>query len=244
MNIKDELDDICTEFNKEVKNLFISDLVSVIVYGSALSKEFNDKKSDLNMLLCLKNDKPSTISKYASIQKKWQKKKIATPLFLTEDYINQSLDAFPIEFLNIKTHYQLLHGKDILLQLAFHKSDIRLELERELKGKLLHLKLGFLEAHGSCTMLLNLIDSSMHVLMPLFRAMLYLVNVEYAVSKQEIIKRVCDGYDLDCEVMNALFKVSTGEEKLPKKHVEDIFDRYVYNVHKMVTAINNMEGSL
>ena len=241
MNIKNKLDDIFTEFTKDIEKLFEADLISVIVYGSALTEEFNEKKSDINMLVCLKDDKPSIIGKYNSIKKKWQKKKILLTLFVTESYINESLDVFPIEFLNMKVHYKLLQGKDVLSNLVFQKDHIRHELERELKGKLLHLKLEYLEANGSIKMLSRLIDASMHVLMPLFRSMLYLLDADYTVSKQEIIERVSDRYGLDKELMLEIFKVSQGEA-LPKKNIENVFDRYINNVHKMIELINNMEG--
>jgi len=241
MSIKNKVDDIFSEFTKDIEKLFAADLVSIIAYGSALTDEFNTKKSDINMLVCLKDDRPSIIGRYNSIKKKWQKQKIMLPLFVTENYISESLDVFPIEFLNIQLHYKLLLGKDVLSNLTFNKDHIRHELERELKGKLLHLKLSFLEANCSLKMLARLIDASMHVLMPLFRGMLYLLDADYSVSKKEIIERVSDRYGLDKELLTQLFNVSQGEE-LPKKHIENVFDRYINNVHKMIELINNMEG--
>jgi len=59
---------------------------------------------------------------------------------LTKADIDSSLDTFPIEFLNIKRNYTVVFGEDILEGLAFEKEFIRMQCERELKGKLLLLR--------------------------------------------------------------------------------------------------------
>ena len=65
---------------------------------------------------------------------------ISTPLFIARGYIQQSLDTFPLEFLNISSSYQLVFGDDILENIEFKAEDVRTQCERELKGKLLHLR--------------------------------------------------------------------------------------------------------
>jgi hypothetical protein len=58
------------------------------------------------------------------------------PLFLTRSDLSSSLDSYPIEFLNMKNRYRLVYGEDVLQKLSFNPLAVRLQIERELKGKL------------------------------------------------------------------------------------------------------------
>ena len=123
-----------------------AELLSLIVYGSAAGDEFDPKSSDINLLIVLKNVGLELLGKSRPIQEKWRKKRFARPLFMDREYIERSLDSFPIEFLNMKESYKVLYGEDVLAGLRIDPSDLRLQIEREMKGKWFHLLQGWLDA--------------------------------------------------------------------------------------------------
>ena len=124
----------------DLKNAFGDDLISVILYGSSLTSEYDPKRSDLNFLVVLSEEGIERLDRTHDLMAKWHKKKVATPLFLTKRYIESSLDTFPIEFPNIKRSHTLIMGEDVLQEVSFKKDFIRMQCERELKGKLLLLR--------------------------------------------------------------------------------------------------------
>ena len=65
------------------------------------------------------------------------KAKIAAPLIMTQDYIQNSLDSFPLEFLEIQQHHLCLFGQDSFAELSFYQPHLRLQCERELKSMLI-----------------------------------------------------------------------------------------------------------
>ena len=58
------------------------------------------------------------------------KKRFSRPLFMDREYIERSLDSFPIEFLEHEGCYAVLYGEDVLADLHIDPPDLRLQIER------------------------------------------------------------------------------------------------------------------
>ena len=95
----------------DYRKVFGNHLISVTLYGSAVTDEYIPKKSDLNFLVVLSEEGIEQLHFVYELVAKWRKKRVGTPLFLTKAYINSSLDTFPVEFLNIKRNYTVVFGK-------------------------------------------------------------------------------------------------------------------------------------
>src|SRR5437868_6787074 len=69
---------------------------SLAVYGSAASGNFIPKVSDVNVVVILKNLRFNDLKKSLPLVREGMAHKITAPLFLTLDYIRQSIDVFPV----------------------------------------------------------------------------------------------------------------------------------------------------
>lgn len=241
MKIPKHPEQILDSFKVQLKDIFSENLISVILFGSAARGEYIYKKSDINFLVILKDNTPSELLKYKKIQKKWLKGNVATPLFLTEEYIKSSLDTYPIEFMEMKSAYKVVDGKDVLEDLEFDKKNLRLQAERELKSKLLHLRQLFLTSKGCAKILSNLITNSMHSLTPVYRAVLYLTGEHTEVHRNELINHIAKKCELDETLLNDLLAISIGIKKLSKKDVNHIFDKYVEELDKLAKYVDKIE---
>jgi hypothetical protein len=134
MQENDHITEISRQLAEDYHKVFANDLISVMIYGSALTTEYISKKSDLNFLIILSEEGVEQLHLAFDLVAKWRKKKVSTPLLLTKAYIESSLDTFPIEFINIKGNYRVIFGKDILEGLSFDKNFVRMQCEREIKG--------------------------------------------------------------------------------------------------------------
>src|SRR5512137_826677 len=90
---------------KDYQTIFGSDLLSIMLYGSGARGEYIPQKSDINFLILLSDNGINNLSKAFEVVSRWHKSRVSTPLFLTNNYIQASLDVFPIEFLNLKSYY-------------------------------------------------------------------------------------------------------------------------------------------
>jgi predicted nucleotidyltransferase len=86
---------------------------SIHIVGSALTRDFDPKNSDINSVVVLENMNLKFLEFLAPLGKKYGKKRIAAPLIMTPEYIDTSLDVFPIEFFNIQKLHYTIFGKDV-----------------------------------------------------------------------------------------------------------------------------------
>ncbi len=163
-------EDIFGEFEKDIKDIFAEGLISLILYGSAARGRYVPKKSDINFLIVLTENGIERFYSALPLIKKWKKRRVSTPLFFTEDYIGSSLDSFLIEFLNISSYYKVVFGKDVFENIKIDRKNLRLQLEREMKGKLLNLRQAYFQGAGDSKSAVQLIHDSLGAFLSLFPA--------------------------------------------------------------------------
>jgi hypothetical protein len=177
---------------------------------------------------------------------KWKRRNVATPLFLTEAYVKTSLDVFPIEYLNFQNNYTLVYGKDILKDLSFDREFLRLQCEREVKGKLLLLREAFLETRGKGKNLQQVMAGSLGALVAIFGALLHLKGKELPRHRREVIKQVCQTFQMDSRLFEKLLDVKEKKTKPAGPEMTGLFKAYLKEVQKLwkiVDTLGREEGS-
>jgi len=117
----------------------------------------------------------------------WAKAGVGTPLILTREEFQGSLDAFPLEFSAIAAHHVLIAGPDPFVDLLFDPADVRRACETQAKSHLLHLREGFLEARGDAPAVARLIAASVPPLRTLLLNLARLDGV-HARSREALVK--------------------------------------------------------
>lgn len=232
--------EIFEEFTTDLKNTFQTDLTAIILYGSAATGEYIHKKSDINFLVVLTENGIKKLRKYLPLISKWQKRNVTTPLFLTKEYILSSLDSFPIEFLSMRMKYELVYGEDIMSNLKVEESDLRLACEREMKGKLLHLREGFLSASKDTRDLKMLISQSLATFTTLFTAILKLREAEPPRKRRELFEKMATEFDLDREVFAKLMDVRENSTKIKKQELLDLVEKYIQEIDKLTQIVDKI----
>jgi len=209
------------------------------IVGSAVIPDYNDKLSDINSLVLLHNMDLRFISFLAPLGKKYGKMHIAAPLVLTPDYIQQSLNTFPIEFLDMKLIHQTVYGEDLLKDLRVKRHDLRLHCEREIKTKLIHIRQGYISAAGDKKHLASALVRSITGSMALFRAIIFLLGKEPPVPREEVIHVLSAVTALDASIFFKLLKLKAGTLKASEPELHALFERYY---HTLVSAGEIIDG--
>ena len=238
-----DITEISQSLVDDYRKVLGNDLISVILYGSALTAEYVPKKSDLNFLIVLSEEGIEKLHLVYDLVAKWRKKRVGTPLFLTKAYIDSSLDTFPIEFLNIKRNYTVVFGEDILEGLSFEKAFIRMQCERELKGKLLLLRERYVETKGKAIALRTLVANTLSDFIFIFKGLLYLLDKEVPATKRETVTALTKEFDLDQELFLSLLRVKEGTLKPSAKEMELLFQKYLQEIRSMTMFIDAWEES-
>jgi predicted nucleotidyltransferase len=226
----------------DFKQLFGDDLVSIILYGSAASGEYVPGKSDINFMIVLSEAAIDSLDRTFQAIAKWRKRNIATPLFVTEQYLHTSLDAFPVEYLNFQSNYELVYGKDILRDLAFDTRLLRLQCEREIKGKLLLLREAYLETRGKGRHLQELISQSIQAFIAIFNGLLYIKGKEIPRRKRDVIQQVCEIFEMDGALFEKLLDIKEKKVKLSGTELTGLFRTYLKEVRRLWKVVDGLDG--
>lgn len=79
----------------------------------------------------------------------WHAAGFATPLLVVAREFARSLDAFPLEFDAIRADHVVVSGPSPFDRARVEPADVRRACEVQARSQLLHLREGFVEAHGS-----------------------------------------------------------------------------------------------
>ena len=226
---------------KDYQSIFGSDLLSIILYGSGARGEYIPQKSDINFLILLSDNGINNLSKAFEVVSRWHKSRVNTPLFLTKNYIQASLDVFPIEFLNLKSYYKVICGEDVLQDLVIEKKFVRLQCEREIKGKLLQLRQQFLETKGSKREIENLLARSAPTFYSIFRALLFLQDKAIPSGSKELLSFVAQETGLNSSLLLDILKIKEGSKKLATAEAVSFMEQYIEQIKKLSAFIDEMK---
>ncbi|MDZ7262783.1 MAG: nucleotidyltransferase domain-containing protein [candidate division KSB1 bacterium] len=233
-------EEIFQEFTADFKRIYNGDLVSIILYGSGARGEYVPKKSDLNFLIVLSDQGLKELKKSLNLIPRWRKRNVSLPLFLSKSYIESSLDSFPMEFLEMKQHHQVVYGEDVLKDLEIKREDLRLQCEREIKGKLLYLREGYLSSGGKKKALQMLISQSLPAFVAIFSALLRLKDIEVPGTRIEVLNKTAEVFDFDQQLFRNLLEVRQRKVKFSRQELTDLVERYIGEVEKLTTIIDSL----
>ena len=226
---------------EDFKKVFADNLISIILYGSGAGSDYKPGKSDLNFLVIISEEAIDHLDQAIETVSRWKKKNVAVPLFMTKSYISSSLDSFPIEFLNIKKNYILVFGENVLKDISFDARHLRLQCEREIKGKLLLLRESYLETEGKQKRVKELIKASITAFISIFNGILYLKGIELPATRREIIQSVAGEIPINPEVFMTCLDIKEDKKEFSSAETTGIFKDYLMQIRKLWEFIDQME---
>src|SRR5512143_1895017 len=215
-------------FIEEILHVHSSNIHSYHIVGRAVIADYNEKLSDINSVVVLHSMDLKFITFLAPFGKKYGKKRIAAPLVMTQEYIRNSQDAFPIEFLDYKLIHKTVYGEDIFKDIEIARPNLRLQCEREIKTKLIGLRQGYISSLGKKAPLLTVIVRTIAGSLALFRAIISLLGKEPPVARSEAIKTYENATGIDADIFEKLLLLKSGELKPSESELRVLFERY-YN---------------
>lgn len=232
--------EIFGEFSDDMKSVFETDLISIILYGSAAKGDYVHRKSDINFLIILTQTGIKSIDRTFDLLKKWRKRAVTTPLFLTPEYIKSSLDSFPMEFWDMQKYHQIVYGEDLLRGLEIRRSDLRLQCEREIKGKLLHLRQNFLNSEKKAEQLRSLLVYSVPSFSTIFNALLFLKNETAQHSRRDIFSNTAKIFGLDRKVFEKILRLRYEKLKLKRDELLTLTRAFIEEIRKLSQLVDQL----
>jgi len=235
-----------TKDPKKISETFVGDLQeiwgeslhSVVLYGSAVRDDYRPGRSDLNFLVLVKGLAPEQLIGAQKFWKRWRKQNISLPLFMRPEMVVTALDSYPLEFLAMKASYQLCFGADELAGLEFGREDLRLQCERELRGKILHLRSGLVDSEGKKNRMADLIRASLPAMLAIFQGLLFLAGRKPGVWGNDLLDVGRDAFNLDAALFHDVLRVRMEKSTPDKDTLADRLVRYINEVERLVNWVD------
>jgi predicted nucleotidyltransferase len=182
-----DLDKRLDAFAADLERAAGDNLRALVLYGSAARGNVGPG-SDVNLLLVLRDASAAALRPLGPAVRRWVKAGEPPPLIFSEESWRASADVFPIEVEDVRLHHRILRGVDPVQGLATSRDDLRRELEREARGKLIQLSAQYAAAAPEGRALGSLIAVSCKGFLVLFRAGLRLAGREAPVANETVAR--------------------------------------------------------
>src|SRR5271165_108005 len=227
-----------TEFVTRIRAAGGANLEAVILFGSAVTGDFHEGLSDLNLFCVLHNCAFADLQALAPVAKWWQSEKQSPPLCMTRHELERSTDVFTIELLDMVQHHRILYGEDVLqgLQISLHQH--RVQVEYELREKLLLLRQHVLLAADNKAKLWDVLLHSVPSFATLFRHALIVLGVGTAPGRREAVQELSKKVEFDPSAITQVLDVRERKADAKKLDAADLCARYLAAIEKVAAAVD------
>jgi len=173
-----------------VQQLAGENALALTVYGAIAESSFDIKRHTVRNVLMLDHVDLNLLRSLAEKGLKLGKSRISAPLIMTPDYIQASLDVFPLELIDIHQRHITIFGNDYFADLSFDAEHIRLQCERELKSILIGMRQGLLAAAGRQKIIGVIEVEVAERLVRTLRGMLWLKGYKESMSSDQVTEEI------------------------------------------------------
>jgi hypothetical protein len=228
------LDELVTQ----LRGAYGETLRSVLLYGSAVAGEHIKKRSDYNVLCVLDAVPLDRLAAVGKVLQAWAEAGNPAPMTFTAAEWRSSSDVFPMEYADILERHKVLHGDDVTQGITVSRSDLRLQVEQQALGKLLHLRRGAMAAGDDSGGQIKLIEASLSALMVVFRAVVRLdgdvPSQDYAVLSVDAARRA----RFDPSPFGRAVEHVRGTRKIPRDEAGAVLAGYMAGMEALVAWLD------
>src|ERR1700687_5005796 len=226
------------EFVERMRAAAGTNLLAAILYGSAAAGDYVADYSGVNLLCVLGETSFVTIEALAPAIEWWGKQKHRAPLLMSAEEMRRSADVFSIEFLDMRRHYRVLWGEDVLKSLEIPMRLHRAQVEYELREKTILLRQRLLLVSGNAEAKWELLLRSLPAFGTLFRHALIAIGDGGAGSKREAAAALAGKVGTDSSVFGELLDIREGKADRKAAKVDEMFARYLKLVEQVTAAVD------
>lgn len=230
------------EFARRVRDALGDRLRSVVLHGSVARGEAVESVSDVNLLVLVDSVDGSLLRMLAPRAREWLERERALPLLLSWDEWRSAMDAFAIETSDMLEAREILQGEDPLEAGTVEPEELRLQAERELRGKLVHLREGLLVAADRPEDLGRLLLTALPSVATYLRVALRLAGRPVPGTTPAVLREAAGLLGLDTAPLEKLWAMR-GRREVPQVEVDDPLVVAVNDaLERTVDFVDNLSG--
>jgi len=226
------------ELVDQLKTAYGPTLRSVVLYGSATAGEHIAKKSDYNVLVVLDAVPLDRLAAVGAVLKAWGDAGNPPPMMFTATEWQSSADVFPMEYADILERHRVLYGPDPCIGITVDQDDLRLEVEQQALGKLLHLRRAVMAAGVDDKADVELLEASLSAIMVVFRGVARLHGDVPPQDYAELSRSVGASAGFDPAPFERVVRHVRGEAKLPRADARQVIAGYLVGMESLVAYLD------
>ncbi|MHB8837703.1 MAG: nucleotidyltransferase domain-containing protein [Gemmatimonadaceae bacterium] len=193
-------------------------LEAVVLYGSA-ARHQGLPTGTIDVLVIVRTLADSSLRAAGAATRAWMQAGHPAPLTLTSAEWRTSADVFAMEYADILSAHRVLHGTLHTDGLAVSRHDLRLQLEREVMGKLIQLRREMQARHGDGAAQRVLLEAAHGTVFAIFRAALRLTDGLAApyLDSEQVARDVAAKAGFDATPFLSLLAHRRGTTKIADK---------------------------
>jgi predicted nucleotidyltransferase len=175
------------EVTAALRAAFGTQLRSVLLYGSTARGEHIEGLSDINLLVLLSSIEPAGLAAAAPTCRVELERHRAIPLLMNSAEWARAADAFAIELADMQDAHVVMAGEDPVVQLSLDMRAVRLQAEREIRGRLVRLHTAMLMMGDDAAQLGALLTAALPAFATYLRASLRLAGRPVPAAMPDVL---------------------------------------------------------
>ncbi|MFY9609562.1 MAG: hypothetical protein WAU45_13215 [Blastocatellia bacterium] len=216
-----------------------TNLKSIVLYGSAVAGGQLDEDAPKKVLVVLDRITPAELKASHEVAEWWRLEGNPLPVYFTTEEMTDATDVFPIEFIDMSKLRHVLYGKDPFDGLDIPTTNLRHQLEYELRARLIKLRRLYIPASHDPNRLTRLMAESLDSFTMLFRHVLTLRGIEAPFDKRECVMKLADTLDLDKRVFERIFQCEAEEQVWLQAETDETFGAYLSQIERVIDGVED-----
>jgi len=230
------------ELVERLKALAGENLNCVALFGSAVTREFHENFSDVNIICIFRELAASQLARLTPLMRWWTKKEFPAPLLFSRAELDSSADVFAIELIDIRGRHRMLYGEDVFAGLHVPMDLHRVQVENNLRTKLLTLRQMYAQFADDDRRVRRLMLDSVSNFATLFRHALIAMGDQpaesHSLSKEESIRNLAARIHFDPDIFVRLLHVRAQKASEKDMDPHAAFAKYLEGIEKAIQAVD------
>jgi hypothetical protein len=229
------------EFVERLKQAAGTNLECLTLFGSAVSEEFHAGFSDVNMLCIVRELSAATLDTLAPAFAWWTRKKYPAPLVFSRAELESSADVFAIELFDICQRHRVVYGEDMFKTMQVPMDKHRVQVEHDLRTKLLTLRQLYIQAAGDDGRVRRLMLDSVPNFGTLFRHAMIVMGMQPGTHRADAVRGLAGNLKFDPGIFLELLEVRAGKARESQVDARRGFAQYMEGIDKVIQAVDALK---
>jgi predicted nucleotidyltransferase len=230
------------DFVSHVVDLYKGALVSVTAFGSAVTGDYDEELSDVNLLVVYSDLEIDDLQRVAELSRHWLRAQKFAPRFISRRNLDESAPYYQVDFLTMRDAHSVLWGEDVLARIEMRKPELRWQIAYQVKGMRMRLKQQFWRTAGDPRRMGAVLVERFTSLTHLMRALLLLSDLPAPLTRRETVEAAAEHFGLDRAFAEKMLSLRRSQSPPPQEALIEMFKGLMEMIRTLDARVEEVQG--